>query len=230
MVVGGGMVARRKVASLLDYGARVTVVSPELCPELEEIAARREIELFRRPFDSGDLRGATLAIAATNNETVNRAVLEAGRAAGVWVNVVDVPDVCDFYVPASIRRGPIEIAIGTSGQCPALAKRLRIELEKVVGPEYEAYAELCGRLRVELQAHVPEAERRVAAEKEFLDSPARALLAEGKAEEAERIRTSDSISRSSRRSAIRCRIARWIRFRSWASSRKNSTTLCWQTR
>ncbi len=187
VVIGGGAVARRKVASLLDYGARVTVVSPELCPNLEERAARGEIELFRRVFDADDLNGATLAIAATSNEQVNRAVLAAGRAAGVWVNVVDVPDLCDFYVPASIRRGPIEIAIGTSGQCPALAKRLRIEIEKAVGPEYEPYAALCGRLRTALKAHVPEAERRASAESEFLDSPALALLAEGKTEEAERV-------------------------------------------
>lgn len=187
VVVGGGTVARRKVASLLDYGARVSVVSPELCPELEDFAARGEIEAIRRGFEAGDLDGAILAIAATDKESVNRAVLDAGRAAGVWVNVVDVPALCDFYVPASIRRGPIEIAIGTSGQCPALAKRLRIELEKAVGPEYEPYAELCGRLRTALQARVPEAERRVAAEKEFLDSPALSLLAEGKEEEAERV-------------------------------------------
>lgn len=187
VVVGGGAVARRKVASLLECGAEVIVVSPVLCVELEERAERGDIVVLRRVFESGDLTGAVLAIAATDDEPVNKAVLAAGRAAGVWVNVVDVPDLCDFYVPASIRRGPVEIAIGTSGECPALAKRLRIELEKAVGPEYEPYARLCARLRAELRTRVPEAGDRLRAEQEFLDSRALALLAEGRTDEAERV-------------------------------------------
>jgi len=187
LVIGGGNVAKRKVASLKECGADVLVVSPELCPELADRAARGEIQALQRAFQPEDLEGAALAIAATDNPAVNQAVAAAGKDAGVLVNVVDVPDLCDFYVPASVRRGDLEIAVSTTGAFPALAKRLRIELEGQFGPEYEAYLELLARFRRELKARIPDAAIRNRAEEAFLDSPALSLLAQHKVHEAEQV-------------------------------------------
>ena len=194
MVVGGGRVAERKIASLLECGARVSVISPEATPAIEEQAARGDIELARRAFDARDLDGARLAIAATNNAEVNRAVVAAGETAGVWVNVVDVPELCDFYVPACVKRGDLRIAINTGGACPALAKKLRVALEEQFGPEYADYLEVLARFRHELKRRVPEQKRRAAIEAAFLEAPVLPLLAVGKRAEAERL-ADDTLAR-----------------------------------
>lgn len=154
VVVGGGSVAARKVGSLLECGARVTVVSPELCPELEERAAAGSIVVHRRGFEAADLDEAMVAIAATNITAVNEAVLAAGRARRALVNVVDVPDLCDFYVPASVKRGDLEIAINTGGSCPALSKKIRQQLDPLFGPEYGPYLELLSVMRRELRLRI----------------------------------------------------------------------------
>jgi precorrin-2 dehydrogenase/sirohydrochlorin ferrochelatase len=187
VVIGGGNVADRKVGSLLECGAVVKLVSPEVCEDLDARAARNEIEWVRRPFQAGDLEGAVLAIAATDDRPVNEAVAAEGRALGVLVNVVDVPDLCDFYVPASISRGQLEITVSTGGASPMLAKRLRMQIEQQFGPEYEPFLALLARLRTELKARVPDRAQRNLAEEAFLNSAALSLLAEGKPEEAESI-------------------------------------------
>lgn len=151
LVVGGGEVAQRKVASLTEAGARVRVVSPSLTPELRSLAENGEIEHQPRPFSSGDLQGVFLAIAATDDPKVNRQVAEAARRAGVLVNVVDEPSQCDFIVPAVLRRGELVIAVSTGGLSPALARRVREELERSFGPEYARLAELVSHLRRELR-------------------------------------------------------------------------------
>jgi len=184
VVIGGGNVARRKVASLIECGARVTVVSPELCEELEMRAQSREIEAVRREFQPEDLRGARLAIAATNNRAVNESAATAARQMGVLLNVVDVPDLCDFYVPASVRRGQLEIAVSTTGAFPALAKKLRLEIESEFGPEYGPYIELLEKLRQEIKARVSDAAERNRAEEALLDAPVLELLARGRMDEA----------------------------------------------
>lgn len=186
VVVGGGTIAARKVRALLECGARVAVVSLELHTKLEEYAEANEIEIVRRAFEPGDLEGAAVAIAATNNRKVNEAVAKASRERGVLVNVVDVPDLCDFYVPSRVDRGDLQIAIGTGGAFPALAKRLRLALEKQFGPEFAAYVELLGRYRQEAKTRIVDPRQRTKAEEAFLDSPAFALVAEGKHEEAEK--------------------------------------------
>ena len=187
VVIGGGQVAARKVGALLECGAVVTVVSPALCPALETRASAGSIAIARRPFEPGDLDGAVVAIAATDDSGVNKAVLAAGRESGVLVNVVDVPDLCDFYVPAQIRRGDLAVTISTGGACPALSKRLRERVESLFGPEYAPYLELLARFRRELKTRIPEQKQRAKAEEAFLDTPALSLLAEGKQEEAERV-------------------------------------------
>ena len=187
IVIGGGLVAERKVGSLLACGAIVKVVTLECSAALRELADRGEIELVERAFEPEDLDGARLAIAATNVHTVNEAIMTAGHERGILVNVVDVPDLCDFYVPATIKRGDVLIAISTSGSCPALAKRLRQELEAKIGPEYETYATLLATLRQTLKARVTNSHRRVQAEEAFLNSEAFTLVREGNMEAAEQL-------------------------------------------
>lgn len=189
VVVGGGKVAERKVVSLLECEAAVTVVSPETVPALEERAARGEIRLVRRAFQPEDVAGACVVIAATSDRAVNEAVVQAAHESGALVNVVDVPDLCDFYVPACVNRGSLQVTVSTSGAFPLLSKRLRQELEALFAPEYEAYLELLCRLRKELKARAPEFRQRVQAEADFLNSPAWAYLRQGKPEEAERVLT-----------------------------------------
>lgn len=179
VVIGGGTIAERKVDSLLVCKALVTVVSPECTPEIEGWAEQGLIGLERRPFVPGDVRGALLVIAATNIREVNEAVFEAGHAAGAIVNVVDVPDLCDYYVPATVTRGDLQIAISTGGACPAMSKDLRKKLGKQFGPEYEHYVRVGEWLRLALLGKVPDPELRKEALEQFLASDALALVALG---------------------------------------------------
>ncbi len=131
LVVGGGNVAARKVAALVEAGARVTVVAPELGEILaEQAAAERPSWSWRaRPFRDDDVAGCVVVVAATGDRTVNDSAATAARRAGVLVNVVDDPERCDFFVPAVVARGPLQIAVGTGGLAPGLAARLRERLE-----------------------------------------------------------------------------------------------------
>ena len=129
-VVGAGAVAERKIKTLLEGGARVTVVSPAATPPVEAWAAEGRLTLKRRPYRAGDLKGARLAYAATSLPEVNRAVRVEALAEGVWLNVVDRPDLCDFITPAIVRRGDLTIAISTNGRAPALARQIRENLER----------------------------------------------------------------------------------------------------
>lgn len=167
LVIGGGRVALDKVRVLAPSGARITVVSPEFVAEL---AACDGLELIRRPFRPADLEGMALGIAATNNATVNAAFAEACQARGVWCNVVDDPALCDFVVPAIVRRGPLSVSVLTDGTAPALAKRLRQELERRFSAEFAEYVAFLGEAR--------EAARRTRAQ-----APRRQWLAERLASE-----------------------------------------------
>jgi precorrin-2 dehydrogenase/sirohydrochlorin ferrochelatase len=131
MVFGGGEVAERKVLSLLECGAHVTVVAPEVCPSLRELAARGRIVLELRPYRRGDLACKPfLVFAATNDETVHRQLWEEAEANNILINVVDVPQLCNFIMPSILRRGDLCIAISTGGRSPALARRIRLALEE----------------------------------------------------------------------------------------------------
>jgi len=133
VVVGGGEVAARKVEGLLAAGANVTVISPQLAPALEEFLAQGRITALRRPYRPGNLAGARLVIAATDDPQVNQAVGREARERGCPVNVVDDPAHCTVYIPAVVRRGPVTLAIGTGGASPVLAARLRREIAAVMG-------------------------------------------------------------------------------------------------
>lgn len=160
VVIGGGEVAERKVESLLEAGARVTVISPTLTPGLAEWLARGEIAHLRRPYRDGDLTGARLAYAATDDEALHAELARAAAAAGVPLNVVDRPQWCSFIVPSILRRGGLTVAVSTGGGSPALARRARQEIEGALGPEWERALDVLARLRQHLQAsELPSAER-----------------------------------------------------------------------
>jgi precorrin-2 dehydrogenase/sirohydrochlorin ferrochelatase len=160
LVIGGGKVAVQKVESLLEAGAAVTVISPELTPELATLAATGGVTHHQRGYHDGDLLGFFLAYAATNDPTVHTRIAGDAEAAGVLLNVVDAPQLCTFIVPAIVQRGDLVIATSTSGTSPALAKRIRRNLEDSFGPEYALALRLLGRLREELaERALPAAER-----------------------------------------------------------------------
>ncbi len=147
LVAGGGEVARRKAAALCDCGARVTVVSPRLEPVLEYMAFQKEIQWLEREFEPADLEGKFLAVAATDNRDVNRQVALLAREKDILCNVADAPDEGSFIVPSLVERGPLTIAISTSGISPTLAASIRQELELAYGEEYGALLELLSSLR-----------------------------------------------------------------------------------
>lgn len=150
LVVGAGKIAADKVAGLLSHGAQVEVVSPRAVQRIRELVRKGEIVWRRRKFSPRDVDGAFLAVAATNSSRINQAVFRACTARGVLCNAVDDPAHCDFFYPAVVRRGPLQIAISTNGQSPALAGRLRRELEKQFGPEWSDWVKQVGKLRQEI--------------------------------------------------------------------------------
>jgi siroheme synthase-like protein len=160
VVLGGGTVAERKVAGLLEAGAVVTVVSPSLTPALAALASSGRIIHVERGYAPGDLAGASLAFAATDDGGINAAVAHEGRSRGVWVNAADDPAHCDAILPAVVRRGAITIAVGTGGASPALARAVRERVERALPEAYGVLAEIAGSVRRELRA----AGRRASAE------------------------------------------------------------------
>ena len=161
LVVGGGAVATRKVNTLITCGARVTVVSPETTDTLNRLADTGAITLIRRPYASSDLNGMFLVIGATDDSDLNRQIFEQAEKAGRLCNIADQPDLCNFILPSIVHRGDLILAISTSGQSPAFAKKLRQELEKTYGDEYALFLRLMGAIRKKLlsHAHEPEAHK-----------------------------------------------------------------------
>ena len=141
VVVGGGKVAKRKVESLVEAGAVVTVIAPEVTQLPDTVA------IIRRPFQPKDLDGARFVIAATDDPAVNAAVADAAEACGIWVNAVDDPVNCSVFLPAVVRRGAFCLAISTGGASPAFARRLRERLEREFGEEYGQFTALLWTLR-----------------------------------------------------------------------------------
>ena len=146
-VIGGGRVALRKVKGLLDCGASVTLISPEATPELSEMARDNRITWHERGYKQGDLTGSFMVIAATDDEATQQQVHAEAEEGNLLLNVADVPKWCNFILPATVRQGDLAISISTGGKSPVLAKRLRQELEKSFGPEYDQALELMGNLR-----------------------------------------------------------------------------------
>ena len=147
VVIGGGEIATRKVALLLRAGARVRLVSPDLCPNLTQMRDQGDIEHLDRGYQEGDIDEAFLAVAATNDETTNRAVAAAGRALRIPVNVVDHPEDGSYIMPSIIDRSPVIAAVSTGGASPVLARLIRSRLESLIPAGYGRLAELAGRFR-----------------------------------------------------------------------------------
>lgn len=177
VVVGGGAVAERKVASLLKAGASVRVVSPALTSGLIKKKDTGIIKHTARRFRKGDVKGAALAIAATDSYRENERVAEDAGRENVLINVVDTPELCGFIVPSTVRRGPLQIAISTSGASPAMAKAIRKEVETLYGPEFGQYLNKCAAHR-----------KKALAENNDPASRARALKEAGSAQAIRRIR------------------------------------------
>jgi len=146
LVVGAGRVGQSKIRSLLAAGAAVRAVGPRATPQVKRWARERKISWAARDFDSSDMNGVVLVVASASPE-INDRVSWEDRQQGVLCNVVDDPARCDFYYPAVVRRGGLQIAISTGGKSSALAQRLRKQLEKQFGPEYEGWVEHLGETR-----------------------------------------------------------------------------------
>ena len=161
LIVGGGAVGTRKVNTLLECGARVTVVSPEPTPQLTRLASEGSIRLEKRDYRSDDITGMFLVIGATDDESLNHQISKDAEQAHILCNIADRPEVCNFILPSIVRRGDLVITVSTSGKSPALAKRLRKQLETQFGQEYADFLLLMGAIRKKLlaQAHEPEAHK-----------------------------------------------------------------------
>ncbi len=151
MVVGGGQVALRKVRGLLKFGANVEVISPDLCPELCDLAEAGEVNVLPRCYQKGDLRGVFVTIVATGNSDIDREVINEARIYGVLTNVVDDAGHSDFIVPSHLKRGNITVAVSTAGSSPALARKIRTRLEEDIGEEYALLSLLVEEIRGELK-------------------------------------------------------------------------------
>ncbi|HEY6891099.1 MAG TPA: bifunctional precorrin-2 dehydrogenase/sirohydrochlorin ferrochelatase [Solirubrobacter sp.] len=147
VVVGGGSIGLEKVEGLLACDGRVVLIAPEAEPELEALAQEGSIEWLRRPYETGDLEATFIAIAATNDTDVNIGVYNDAERRAMLVNVVDVPPLCNFILPAIVRTGPLAIAISTAGASPALAKRIKAEIAQSFGEPYARLAVLLNEVR-----------------------------------------------------------------------------------
>lgn len=179
LVVGGGPVAARKVAALLDAEAAVRVVSPDLAPGLADLVATGRIHWIRRVFQTGDAAGAFLVIAATGDEAVNRSVASAAKLAGCLLNVVDTPELCNFIAPAIVRRGLLTVAISTGGRSPALARRVREDLEAILPNELAEHLVELTELRAFLRRRLPTPAAREDVWRDLLAGDLPALLRSG---------------------------------------------------
>ena len=161
LVVGGGGVGTRKVKTLLECGARVTVVSREISAQLQALAASGDINLEQRSYRSEDLKGMFLVIGATDDMVLNRQISNDAEQLNTLCNIADRPEVCNFILPSIVRRDDLVITISTSGKSPAMAKKLRKALENQYGEEYGKLLRLMGAIRNNLlrQAHEPEAHK-----------------------------------------------------------------------
>jgi len=160
LVVGGGEVGLEKVEGLLACGAAVTLVAPEVHAALEALAVEGSIEWEARGYSRDDLDGMFLVIAATGDSEVNIAVSHDAESRAMLVNVVDVPPLCNFILPAVVRSGPLAIAISTAGASPALAKRMKREIAELFGEEYAELAMILNEARGWAKATLPSFQRR----------------------------------------------------------------------
>jgi len=160
LVVGAGPISEGKIAGLLESGAEVHVIAPKAAPQIVEWHKRKKLRLTKRAFRASDLDNMFLVVAATHSTKVHRAIYREACKRNVLCNIVDVPALCDFYYPAVVRRGQLQIAISTAGASPSLARRLREEMESTFSPEYADWLKHLSRERRKILAKkIPITER-----------------------------------------------------------------------
>lgn len=147
LVIGGGTVASRKVDGLLPCGALIRVISPEVNSHIADLDRLNTLQWLRRDYRTGDLSGAALVFAATNNPDIQSRIVSEARAAAILVNVIDMPQACSFQVPAILRQGGLLLTVATGGASPALAARIKRELESIYGPEYAVLVRMMDTIR-----------------------------------------------------------------------------------
>ncbi|OEF98074.1 hypothetical protein BHF71_03375 [Vulcanibacillus modesticaldus] len=160
VVIGGGKVAQRKISSLLESQANVTVISPKVTPNIEELSRKEAITWINRGYYQGDLKGFFLVIIATDNSELNLSIYRAVDHSTQFVNIVDHPELCTFVVPSTFKRGHLQIAITTGGASPGLSKKIRQDLEKRYGVEYDDYTAFLARMRKWILSQNIDQERR----------------------------------------------------------------------
>lgn len=148
LVIGGGKVALRKIKNLQEYGARITVVAPEIHPEIEKIAG---LTFIRRKFEEKDLEGIRLVFAASSDEACNAEAAKMCRKRKILINVADVAEECDFFYPALVKRGDVVVGISTGGKSPAVASAVRKRIEEILPQNLGAFTEKAGRVRKEIK-------------------------------------------------------------------------------
>ena len=175
LLVGAGNIADERSQQLLEAGARLRVVAPRVTPTVRRLADEGRLELVERAWAPGDVRGHAVVFVATDDKQVSQAVADEARSLGIWVNTADVPELCDFTLPSVGRKGPIVVAVSTSGQAPALARLLRQRFVEQVVPGHVQLARLSGWLRKRL----PSGAERMRLLKGLAEGEVGALLASG---------------------------------------------------
>ncbi len=171
LVVGGGAVAARKISSLLSCGGKVRVVSPEICPAIQALVDKEQVDWLSRKYQDSDILDAFLVFAATNDSAAQELVAEHAALWGILLNSADNPEQSDFQVPAKIRHGELLITISTGGSSPALATLIKGRLEKEYGPEYGVLVDLMARIRPQVVRGEKRSEQNRALFHEILEQP-----------------------------------------------------------
>ncbi len=185
VVVGGGRIATRKIEFLITTDAEIVVISPYVTDAVAAMVQDGKVTHKDRIYRTGDLEGAVMAIAATSDPDVNKAVHAEATDLGVLINVVDSQELCSFMVPATVRRGDLTISVSTNGKSPAVARRVREKIEDTIGPEYEPYLKMMDELRSTVRAEGRDNHSAHKAYKLFLDSNILELIREGDMAQAE---------------------------------------------
>lgn len=179
LVVGGGRIALRKVLSLLEFNAKVTVVSPRLCRELRELSVQRKIEILKKPYSRECIRNHKIVFSATDNPKINRIVSFDCRSEGILLNVADGPSLCDFIMPASLKRGNLIVSVSSQGKAPFYAKETKRKLDELIPASTAEVAQLAGDFRRYLLSNGNGKSRRIKekAYKRFLSTDWETIMA-----------------------------------------------------
>ena len=186
VVIGAGRVAQRKVARLLECGARVTVIAPDVTAGLKALSEKKRIAYKKRQAGLKDLKGAYIVIVATTDRRLNSQISAYCHKNNILVNVVDYPKECSFIVPSIVRRGNLTISISTDGISCALARNLRMKLEREFGEEYASYLEIMKTIRPRVQSQVKNPQARKMFFQKAIRSDVMKLLKRGKREQAKK--------------------------------------------